>query len=233
MSIPEDLTLFIKEMNNINSFIETGTYQGETAIWASKHFDKIVTIEFSEEIFNQTYDKYTDFKNVNFLFGDSRKCLEQILPDVQQSIIWLDAHWCSNGSYGEKDQCPLVTEIELINRFDKDHVILIDDARLFLAPPPLPNSMQYYPDLNQIQFALNQKNRAVYVYEDVIIAVPENNRQEMQKFLQQKTTESWKMYGIRIKKEEALNKSKMKKTIYYLKRLIRIWVKKSPIHIGV
>lgn len=224
MGIPEDLTIFIKDLADIKSFIETGTYLGQTSAWASQYFESVITIEYSEEIYKKTLDNYRELSNVRFLFGDSRKLLESILPTVEQSILWLDAHWCSSGSYGIDDQCPLIKEIDIINSNDKEHIILIDDARLFLAPPPLPNSIQYFPDLNQLLEALNNKKRVVFVYEDVFIIVPVKYKNEMQNYLQKKTTEAWQKYGIIKKKEAELSQSKIKQTKYYLKKLIKTWL---------
>ena len=66
------------------------------------------------------------------------------------SLFWLDTHWCSSNSYGEEDQCPLMKEIEIINTSKADSIILIDDARLFLSPPPLPNSSHFYPGIAEV-----------------------------------------------------------------------------------
>ncbi len=38
---------------NIHNFIETGTYQGNTAFLASQIFNQVITIEFSEELYQQ------------------------------------------------------------------------------------------------------------------------------------------------------------------------------------
>ena len=218
MGVPEDIVTFIKNQFNISSFIETGTFKGETAAWATNFFNIIHTIEFSKKIFINTKNNYSHISNINFLFGDSRKILKDILPESSQSIIWLDAHWCASGSYGETDQCPLIEEINLINSFDKDHFILIDDARLFLAPPPLPNSTKYYPDITELIIKLNNGKRKIYVFEDVIIAVPEFAAKTFQPFMQNKTTLNWRY------PTDKLAHSKWLKSKYHLKEILQLWL---------
>jgi hypothetical protein len=226
MGIPEDITIFIRECFNIMSIIETGTFYGGTANWASRNFEKVYTIEFAEEIYNQTKQQLGHIPNVQFLFGDSREVLSKLLPDAEQSVIWLDAHWCSMGSYGVMDQCPLLREIEIVNLFDKDHFILIDDARLFLAPPPLPNLISFYPDINQLVNLLIQKNRKIYIYEDVIFAIPENAQVDFCEFLQNKTTTDWLEYGENLRIKNEFNYSKTRKVKFHLKELLKLLLKK-------
>ena len=221
MGIPEDITIFIKEKFNIRSFIETGTYQGNTAAWAARNFDNVYTIEFAEEIYNKTKLLHEHLTKVQFMFGDSREVLSRILPDAGRSVIWLDAHWCSLGSYGENDQCPLLKEIEIINTFDKDHFILIDDARLFLSPPPLPNLITDYPNINQLVNLLNSGNRKIYIYEDVIFAVPDKAFSDIGDFLQSKATSAWQEFGKKQLANEKVDSSGLKKAKYHFVQMIK------------
>lgn len=51
--------------------------------------------------------------------------------------------------------------------------MLIDDARLFLAPPPPPHDREQWPSFMQVMDALRARHeRYVTVFEDVIVAVP-------------------------------------------------------------
>jgi hypothetical protein len=93
------------------------------------------------------------------------------------AVFWLDAHWCGDESFGLTAECPILEEIETINRHhraDADHVLLIDDARLFLRPPPPPHRPEDWPDVEAVVTALNNVpgGRYVFVYSDVIGAVP-------------------------------------------------------------
>lgn len=205
MGIPQETVLFLKKETKSECFIETGTYYGETTKWASNHFDKVYTIENSETIFKEVQPILSDFKNIESLFGHSKDVLTNIIGEINtNTIYWLDAHWCSGESYGKNDQCPLIEELEIINQQNAENSILIDDARLFLSPPPLPNDFKQYPNIDEIIRVLNKNNnRFVAVFEDVIIAIPIKYKNEVQSFLQKLATKNWRNYGIELKKKKS------------------------------
>jgi hypothetical protein len=154
MGPPIEIIIQLKEVYNIPIFVETGTYYGETAYWASKVFEKVITIEYSSKIYKTVTEKYGGIKNIEFMFGDSRSMLVDIADKLDTSaIFWLDAHWSGGATYGEIDQCPLIKEIEIINNTGGEHFIFIDDARGFLSPPPLPNSIDIGPNITDSSFA--------------------------------------------------------------------------------
>lgn len=217
MGIPEDITLFLKDLIKTSAFIETGTYKGTTSVWASSHFDKVITIELSREIFIQTKSLYQYIGNIEFVYGDSRKELKRILNEFNQSaIFWLDAHWCDLDSYGENDQCPLIDELEIICSSSGNHVILIDDARLFLSPPPFPNIIKFYPTISEVIFKVMELMDAyIIVYEDVIFCIPKMFKKEFESFMQQKAT-----YNEKIRKALQEREEKKKILIRKLKRKI-------------
>lgn len=190
MGVPEDATLFIKHNFNCDVFVETGTYLGNTAIWAAGNFKKVYTIEFSKSLFESTSKEHAHIENIDFCFGDTRTVLGEILVKNhgQNLIFWLDAHWSAGSTYGENDQCPIIDELHVLNTFDGDCFILIDDARLFMAPPPLPHNLAQYPDLKQLISKLAEKERFIAIYDDVIFAVPAKYKPNFQQFFQSKVT---------------------------------------------
>ncbi|MEG3845592.1 FkbM family methyltransferase [Microcoleus sp. herbarium19] len=175
MGPPIEIIYKLKEVYGINNFIETGTYQGHTAYWASQLFEQVFTIEYSQHIYQKVTEKYGHIKNIDFLYGDTRTLLQNTVSQLESpSLFWLDAHWSGGPTYGESDECPLLAEIEIINRSDCEHFILIDDARLFLSPPPPPHSPQQWPDISAILNLLNsaKNSRYIVIVDDVIMAVP-------------------------------------------------------------
>jgi hypothetical protein len=69
---------------------------------------------------------------------------------------------------------------------------LIDDARLFLAPPPLPHKVKNWPTIKQVADIL-PSNLDMIVHEDVIYLVP--SEFDFPGFIQGKTTENWLKYA--------------------------------------
>ena len=175
MGPPIEIISQLKAAYGINNFIETGTYQGHTAYWASQVFEQVFTIEYSQDLYQKVIEKYGHIKNIDFLYGDTRNLLDRTVSQLESpSLFWLDAHWSGGPTYGEIDECPLLAEIEIINRSDCNHFIFIDDARLFLSPPPPPHLPQQWPDISAVLNLLNsgKNSRHIVIIEDVIIAVP-------------------------------------------------------------
>lgn len=199
MGPPEELVLLLQRDLNVSTFVETGTFKGGTAAWAAKHFGRVITIENSKRYFDEAANSYKHLHNIEFLFGDSRAMLKNVLAKIKEpAIFWLDAHWCSMDSYGSDDQCPLIDEIKLIHSTGIKHCIFIDDARLFLSPPPAPNRAEQWPTIDQVCINMQSENKSDYilVFEDVIIDVPDNARSIVSEYCHTANTKAWEEHGM-------------------------------------
>jgi hypothetical protein len=115
-------------------FLETGTNIGQGVLEAiNAGFKKIVSIEIEPdfvEIVNNKFVKSGDYPDVEFQFhlGDSKSVIPNIIHDIDEKItFWLDGH--------EFYQIPLLEELIAIkNHKIKDHIIMIDDVRMFDSP---------------------------------------------------------------------------------------------------
>ncbi|HEY1922696.1 MAG TPA: hypothetical protein VGG44_08005 [Tepidisphaeraceae bacterium] len=175
MGVPTRLVLAIRQYFGANCFIETGTFQAATAAWAAGVFPAVVTIEASEQLHARAVANFGHLKNVRFLRGSSPAVLREITATLPQpAIFWLDAHWSGGATAGQEYECPALDEIRAINIRGENAFILIDDARLFMSPPPLPHKAEQWPDIATVLAALREKNpsRYIVISEDVIIAVP-------------------------------------------------------------
>lgn len=120
-----------------DTFIETGTYHGETSIIASDlGFKQIISIELQPHLLSIAVDSCKG-RNIKFYLGDSPAILTEILPLIDTKItFWLDAHMddCNiiPGITPKIRKCPLIEELKIISKSKRnDHIILIDDVRLF------------------------------------------------------------------------------------------------------
>jgi hypothetical protein len=101
----------------------------------------------------------------------------------------LDAHWSGGDTYGQEDECPILEELKIIfNSPIKNFAILIDDARLFLAPPPLPHILKSWPTIRQIIKVIPEEFDII-INDDVIFIVP--TKVNFPKHIQSKTTSDW------------------------------------------
>lgn len=202
MGPPQKLMLNLATEFRIKDFVETGTYYGRTAVWASKAFERVSTIENSKEIYERTKNKCQYIDNIDFLFGDSRAKLDELCQALTiPSIFWLDAHWSGGQTYGDSDQCPLLEELRIINNSGLNHFIFIDDARLFLSPPQPPHKIEQWPNITEIFFTLkeNCKDKYIVITEDVIVAVPSYATEVVVAYCQEVNAKAWEEYGKSIK----------------------------------
>lgn len=187
---PEEIVLYLKRTYNVPVFVETGTFLGNTARWASQHFSAVFTIEFAEAIYHQAVSAHRHISHIAFLYGHTREKLAEVVNTLSTpAIFWLDAHWSDGATYGANDECPVLDEVTIILQSAQDHIILIDDARMFLAPPPHPHHSAAWPDLSTIIYALNTRGeRYNVVLEDVIISAPASAKAELRDYFQHYTT---------------------------------------------
>lgn len=130
---------------NIKTFVETGTYKGDTVSRLSPYFDTLHTFEIHEGLYNSSKNRLLSEgkKNVQCYLGDSVQLLKTTMKfiDDESCIFFIDAHISgSDSSFCNKYQVPLIEELEVIcsQLKSKYNIFILDDARFWyssLAPP--------------------------------------------------------------------------------------------------
>jgi glycosyltransferase involved in cell wall biosynthesis len=179
----------LKSVLPLNEFIETGTFKGDAAAEMGLLFDRVVTIELSEALAADAVNRFNENPKILVLQGNSADKLHELRPDLERisALYWLDAHWCvADDTAGELSQCPLMNELKAIGHLNDKSVILIDDARLFLAPPLLPHEISQWPRFHQIvMFLLTMSpDHELMVVNDVIVFFPSPVRHAMESYAQ-------------------------------------------------
>ncbi len=149
---------------SLRSFVETGTFRGDGAAFAASVFADVHTIEIRQDFHDKASERLAPLGVTQHL-GDSRTVLPKVAAQLGNSaLFWLDGH-AGGGYFGDADDCPLIEELQAIAQSDHEHVILVDDARAFVAPPPPPFKAQAWPTLIEVIDAA----RARVAYDCVII----------------------------------------------------------------
>jgi hypothetical protein len=94
--------------------------------------------------------------------------LPEVLATIREpALFWLDAHYSGGITSGSDEYCPVLRELELIfNNGVREHVVLVDDARLFVGE-------KGYPTVEQVaSLAASHSDRRVEVANDVIRITP-------------------------------------------------------------
>jgi hypothetical protein len=171
----------LKKVLPLDVFVETGTFKGDTIQSVLPFFRKLVTVELSPQLWKDAAARFAGESRVEVLLGSSPEFLSAVDHDASV-LFWLDAHWCiAENTSGEHSQCPLLDEIRAIGRLAEHSVLLIDDARLFLAPPPEPHDVAQWPTFEQIDRALRElsSRHELMIVNDIIAFFPASVRESV------------------------------------------------------
>jgi len=188
--VPRELVTLIRQAIRAEVFVEAGTFEGATAAWAAGSFAEVITIEAAPSLFAAARTRLKAHANVRCEEGDSRVVLRRVLPALSRTaVFWLDSHWSGGETFGQSDECPVIDEIEVIAATGAEHAVLIDDARLFLCPPPEPHQPSHWPDLATVLAALARLPGKpwIFVLDDVICAVPGAARPALEAFVRRES----------------------------------------------
>ena len=132
----------------LGTLVETGTYLGFMIRATLNVFQKIHSIELDKALCRRAIRKFSQYRHVSILQGDSGEMLANLLKSLTEPcLFWLDAHHSSGATFKTglgKVATPIVAELEHILAHPKarEHVILIDDAREFTGKNDYPTISQ-------------------------------------------------------------------------------------------
>ena len=170
--------MFIKHKILINNsvsnstWIETGTYLGQTTKVLSKYCSKVYTFEPELKLFHNAKNYLAKYNNIEVLNDTSEIGLRKILPKIAGNVnFWLDAHAVSNNkttTYHGVIANPILNELEAIQNsminFNKV-CIFMDDVDL-LRPHENPDA----PDLDYIIRWCKKNNLHWSIEHNILIA---------------------------------------------------------------
>ncbi|SRR6266404_3299312 len=140
---------------SLNVFVETGTYLGDMVDAMKSSFREIYSVELSQELYERARDRFRSEPNIHLLQGDSSDVLPQILKDLREpALFWLDGHFSGGVTARGEVDFPILVELDHIrNHPIKNHVILIDDARVFTGDSNVPAREKIVESLRAINAA--------------------------------------------------------------------------------
>jgi hypothetical protein len=188
-SLKGSLLKDLKQFFAVDTFIETGTFLGDTALVAAKIFDNVHTVELSPEIASKAAQRLKPWNNVVVYQGESGEILNQLLPKCngKNVLFYLDAHYSAHygGFHTAKGYAytPILRELKALAAAENMHgVILIDDLRLFQDsrfPAKVKNlnyGVETYPHLEEIIRAILEidPNYQICFLSDALLAFPKD-----------------------------------------------------------
>ena len=173
---------FLKGLSNafgLDTFIETGTYLGDTSNAASKIFQSVHTIELSADLYQKAVERFKNNPNIHVYNGDSGKIFPELLCKINgKALFWLDGHYSEGGTAKGDENTPIIKEIKAIKEsVITDAVITVDDLRFFDAVwdvVPDNSSARGYPSVDALCSAIREidKTYKFAVVGDILMAYP-------------------------------------------------------------
>lgn len=164
-----------RKKSGFDILIESGTYLGEMVEAQRKHFNKIVSIELSQTLFEYASNRFRGYKNIEILLGDSGELIRNILANLDRSaIFWLDGHYSGGNTAQGKTETPILDELVSILESKIEHIILIDDARLF-------SGNDDYPTIEYLTGFAGKAGYCLIEEDDIIRLTKLNNANEYRK----------------------------------------------------
>ncbi len=142
-----------QEKYGYSTLIETGTFMGDMVEAQKNNFKRIISIELSDHLYKRAKNKFRTDNNVTIVHGDSGKVLNDVLKNISEpAIFWLDGHYSSGITAKGDTNCPIFGELDAILASNvKNHILLIDDARLFIGEDD-------YPTIDQVTRHILDRN---------------------------------------------------------------------------
>lgn len=170
--VPKKLMLWLAGRHGIGHFVETGTYRGDTAFWASQYFDRVITCEQDKDIWREAHHRFGTNPVVVHENDSSVNMLRRLgcwTTTDARVMFWLDAHW-QTGSTDEEATCPILEELSIIKERTGENFIFIDDVRLFQYPYWPKGREERWPGLRELMAALD--GYEIGVYGDAFVCLP-------------------------------------------------------------
>ena len=133
------------------TWVETGTFMGDTAALLATVARTVYTIEPEKELYEKAASRFASDSKVRAMHGLSEEVFPKLLPTLSGDVnFWLDGHFSGGITHQGPTDCPVRDELNAIaanlDSFE-NVVVLIDDVRCF--DPSVPG-FKDYPDIDYL-----------------------------------------------------------------------------------
>ena len=171
---PQHVKIRILKSNSLQNatWIETGTYLGDTTSKLAKISQKVISIEPQTELSVFASKRLRRHKNVEIINATSESSITDILKGISgPTCFWLDGHYSGDVTFQGSEVSPISAELSAISRYLTRNkvVVLIDDFRLFVN-----SATTGYPPQSTLIAWASENNLFWTVEHDIFIAKPED-----------------------------------------------------------
>lgn len=117
------------------TWVETGTYMGDTTAFLSEYSKHVYTIEPSPELFKRAQARFSSNQKITCINGLSEQIFHDLLPKLSGKVnFWLDGHFSAGVTFKGPVDTPIVEELKAVEknlaRYQRA-AVFIDDVRCF------------------------------------------------------------------------------------------------------
>ncbi len=159
--------------NGITSatWVETGTYRGDTAAILADHANRVITIEPSKDLFSAAKRRFASTANVEVIHGLSEEVFPLLIPTLKGEVnFWLDGHFSTGVTHQGPKDTPIEEELACIEQHIGNFTklaVLVDDVRCF--NPTLANCGGY-PELDVLVDWARKNKLRWHIEHDIFVA---------------------------------------------------------------
>jgi hypothetical protein len=148
------------------TLVETGTYKGDMLLAMLHDFRTLYSIELHPKLHFRAQQLFLNQPKVRLLQGDSGQKIADVLAELDQpAVFWLDGHFSAGQTAKADLNTPILAELDQVLKHRvKNHVVLIDDARLF-------DGRDDYPTIEFLTARLSRVGQFQITVEDDVIAI--------------------------------------------------------------
>jgi hypothetical protein len=153
------------------TWIETGTFMGDTTSVLSKVAKMVYSIEPEPTLFSKAEQKFRHTSNVKIIKGLSEDVFPKLLPTISGNIcFWLDGHYSAGITFKGPQDTPIIDELTVIGqnitKLSKI-VVMVDDIRCFDPKNP---EFSAYPPVDLLVNWAREHNLTWHIEHDIFIA---------------------------------------------------------------
>jgi len=131
LEIYQQLRIRYPQIQALKTFVETGTFHGETVRKMEPFFERLITIEIDLKLHQEARARHPSPK-ILYVLGDSVTELRKTCQELYHpTLFYLDAHFSGAGTGKGVKDVPLVEEMEVLGKRPYLDCIIVDDIRLF------------------------------------------------------------------------------------------------------
>jgi hypothetical protein len=153
------------------TWVETGTFLGETTALLAVHATKVYSLEPEPELYRRAKRKFAGHSNVEIINGASENEFPTLIPKLRGPLnFWLDGHYSAGATFKGDIDTPIIQELKCI----EDHIdalhpvsVLVDDVRCF---DPLLPEYEGYPPLDYLVDWARRNHLKWHIEHDIFIA---------------------------------------------------------------